>query len=177
MSRAVDVAAVVLLLVALAELAMLVQHPAPSGLAVLPVVDDPADVNQLRDPTAWPRAVRARVARVGDPLTIEDLARVSLAALDGDVPGVAPLTEPERARLEPLVKAADTRRDELLKVEQQLHDIETDWNREALQILATLTPEQRAWLAEHRDEISVGEVEASYWEALDKRIDAARAAP
>ena len=172
MSRAVDLALAALLLVGLGEAAWLALRPAPQAPVVFEVVDEVPEVNALRDPSAWSRAVRTRVAQVGDPLTIEDLARVSLAALDGQTPGVAPLSEAERAALRPVVERAQRHRDELLAVEQQLHEEESRWNEAALRILATLTPEQRRWLEEHRDEVSVGKIEADYWEELLRRVDA-----
>ena len=86
-----------------------------------------------------------------------------------------PQSDADRARLAPLVARAAEHRDALLAAEAELAEAERALDAEALAILATLDPAQRAWILDHRDRISVGQVEAAYWEALLAALPAAPA--
>lgn len=117
-------------------------------------------------------ALRAQVATVGDWVTVEDLARGALALERGELPGVAPLTDGERAELRALVEQAERDRAELLRVEGELMAAQDALDAQARALAASLTPEQRAWVVEQRDVVSVGQVEAAYWAELATLLEA-----
>jgi len=129
----------------------------------------PADPpGALHAPEADTQAIHARAASVGEVLTIEDLVRVALALETGraDAVGlgdVPPLTADERARLRALLDQADQHRRDLLAAEADLAQAEGALGDAAARLAATLTPAQRRWILDNRDEVSVGAIEEAYW--------------
>ena len=122
----------------------------------------------LHAPEADQQAIRARAASVGAVLTIEDLVRVALALETGRAAEVGleelpPLTEDERAALRALLEAAAGHRDALLQAEGDLAQAEGRLGDAASRLAATLTPAQRRWILDHRDAVSVGDIESAYW--------------
>lgn len=174
MTRLADALLVLLLLVGLAEAAVL----ATRERALPRVAFSMTGPNPMPPGAAsGDQVVRARVAALGDYLTIEDLARGVLAIERGELPGVAPFTEAERARLRELVRIADGHRRELLAAEDELRASEAELDELAREIAASLTPDQRAWVRVQRDRVSVGALEAAYWKALDEALAAPAGAP
>lgn len=135
-------------------------------VAYLPVMGPADSTPAMQGPSGAERALDAKLAVVGDYLTVEDLARGVLALQEGRLPGVPPLTGDEAARVKALVATADAHRVELLEVEGALADAERDQDETARKIAATFTPEQAAWVAAQRDKVSVGGIEAAYWKEL-----------
>lgn len=168
MSRVADIALGALLVLALGQAVLLARGGRSSDTFPLLVPGDPPGA--LQGPGAAARAIRTRVGAVGELVTIEDLARGVLALEEGALPGVAPLTVAERARLAPLMKQASDHRDELLRTEAQISEAETRLGEKATEIALTLTPDQRAWIIAQRDAVSVGQVEQAYWDALLKTL-------
>jgi hypothetical protein len=129
----------------------------------------------LHMPEADRLALRARAASVGEVLTVEDLVRVSLAlsqdkAAELGLGELPPLTEAERAALLQLLQTADRHRRELLAVEGELAQAEATLNDASSRMAAALRPEQRRWIQENRNAVSVGEVEEAYWAAAQEAL-------
>lgn len=146
------------------------------GVLLLPLLGAQEPPGALQGPGLAEGRVQARAAAVGDYVNVEDLARGLLAAEQG-VPGVPPLTEAERAEVAPLIAEAERHRQELLATEQRLAGAQQALAEQARRIAAGLTPEQRAWILAERDRISVGGIEAAYWEALLAEIGAGAGDP
>jgi hypothetical protein len=127
----------------------------------------------LQGPGSLDRALQSRLGTVGEVFTIEDLVRGSLALQKGELKGVTPLSSEEQKKLATLVQQAQTHRDALLKIEGELSQSEQNLAEEARQIAMTLTPEQRVLIQQRRDQVSVGEIEKSYWDALLATLPAA----
>ncbi len=163
--RALDVALVVALAVAVALAARLALG-GHAGVAYVPVMGPADSTPAMQGPGGAERALDAKLAIVGDYLTVEDVARGVLALQQGRLPGVAPLTAEEAARVKAQVAQADAHRVELLKVEGELADAERAQDATARAIAATFTPEQAAWVLAQRDQVSVGGIEAAYWKEL-----------
>lgn len=174
MRREADRLLLFLLALAFAEAVVLVARTRPDVRAWLPLqaAEDPPGA--LQGPDAATQALRARVAAVGPAVTIEDLARGTLALERGELPGVAPLSDRERAEVLALVQAADKHRDELLAVEADLAAAEAELTAKARVIAAGLTPTQRAWVMTRRDQVSVGQVEKAYWDELLVELEPGR---
>ncbi len=149
----------------------------PSPVAYVPVMTAADSTQAMQSPGGAERALDARLAQVGDYVTVEDLARGALAIEQGRLPGVAPLSESERAALEEQVAKADQHRKDLLAAEAELARAEAEQDATARQIAATLTPEQKAWVLAQRDNVSVGGVEAAYWEELAAALSAPAVKP
>ncbi|MFZ5477116.1 MAG: hypothetical protein ACOZNI_10105 [Myxococcota bacterium] len=145
MSRAADGALALLLALALAQAVALALRPGPAARAGVPL---------------------GSVAALGETITVEDLARGTLALEEGHLPGAAPLFAGERDRARALFARAAAQRDELLRIEGEIAAAEARLGDDARAIAATLTPEQRAWVVAQRDRVSVGQVERAYWDAL-----------
>lgn len=107
----------------------------------------------------------AAVATVDEVVTIEDLVRGCLAMRRGDLAGV-PLSAADTARLDALLHTADEHRAALLAADQDVAAKEAKLDAKVAELAATLTPEQKAWIQAHRDAVSVGSVEAAYWDEL-----------
>lgn len=163
--RLLDALLVGLLVVALAQAGLLA---AGGGTlrAYVPLLAAQDPPGQLQADGGAARALAAKAAVVGEFVTIEDLARGVLALENGTLAGAAPLTAAERDALAPLVRRAAEDRLALLAVEGEIAQVEADLQERARRIAATLTPEQRAWIAAQRDVVSVGEVEQAYWDEL-----------
>jgi hypothetical protein len=112
------------------------------------------------------RALSGAVATVGDWVTIEDLARGALALESGEVLDGPRLSEAERADLRAIVQRAEEHRAALLRVEGELRAAQDQLDARARALAASLTPEQRAWVVQQRDSVSVGQLEAAYWAEL-----------
>lgn len=105
------------------------------------------------------------LAVVGEVLTIEDLARVSLET---------ELGAEERAALGPVVEQARQHRQQLLQMEAELRAAEAELDSAAREVLELLDPEQQRWILDQRDRVSVGEVEEAYWVELARRLEEGR---
>ena len=162
--RLIDGLLVVLLVAALAQAALLLRGGVDRRYVPLLSEGDPPGT--LQGPGAASRVLRARGAAVGEFVTIEDLARGALALRDGQLPGAAPLSASEAARLQPLLEKAAQDRKDLLAVEGEIAGVQAEIQEKAAAIAATLTPEQRAWIIANRDDVSVGQVEQAYWDEL-----------
>lgn len=171
--RALDVALVLALVVG-GVLAGRLALRADAGVVYLPVMGPMDSTPAMQGPGGAERALDAKLATVGDYLTVEDLARGVLALQEGRLPGVPPLTADEAARVKALVATADAHRVELLEVEGALADAEREQDETARKIAATFTSEQAAWVVAQRDKVSVGGIEAAYWKELADTLAAAR---
>lgn len=150
MSRVADLALTGLLLLGVGLAGWRALQGAGQGATAL-VLLDPVDA-------------RLEAAAVGEVLTVEDLARVSL---DAELPA-------DRAQaLAPRVAEARAHRDALLASEEELRRAEDELDAAAREVLALLDPAQRQWVLDQRDRVSVGEVEAATWEELARRLEAA----
>jgi len=170
-----DVALVALLLVGVAEAGALALRSRATPTVVVPLLLPGEAPEAIFSSGGAEARLRARGVAIGDYVTIEDLARGALALSTDGLPGAAPLSSAERSALTPLVAAADQHRNELLQNERDARDAEAALDAAALRIVTALTPEQRAWVLAHRDEVSVGGVEAAYWKELQDAL--ATAAP
>lgn len=170
--KAAEVVLGVLLLVGLGEAALLAARATQTPRVLLPLLVPGDAPGELFQPGGATRVLVGRTAGIGDYVTVEDLARGALAASKGELPGAPPLTEGERARLSELVARADTHRRELLATEAELAAAEREMDAAALAVLRTLDADQRAWLLAHRDQTSVGQVEAEYWAELLETLGA-----
>lgn len=170
--RALDAALVVALGVAVVLAGRLALRE-DAGVAYVPAMGPADGTPAMQGPGGAERALDAKLAVVGDYLTVEDLARGVLALQEGRLPGVAPLTADEAARVKALVATADAHRVELLRVEGELADAEREQDETARKIAATFTPEQAAWVLAQRDKVSVGGIEAAYWRELADSLSAA----
>lgn len=153
-----------LLVVAAALAGMLAFRERGTPRVVLPVA---VPMGQDAD-----RTLQAQVATVGDWLTIEDLARGALALEKGEVLTSPRLSAGEREELRRLVGQADQHRAALLQAESELRATQDALDARARALAASLTPEQRAWVVQERDRVSVGEVEAAYWAELASMLEA-----
>ncbi len=152
-----DAAATVALAGALALLAWPRDHVAGRVLVPMLAADDAPGA--LRAPGADARALRARAVALGEVITIEDLVRVIAAGEAKDLP-------PERrAAVRERLATARAHVDALLALETAQHVAEDRLDAAGREIGAALTPEQRAWILQHRDATSVSGVEAPYWDA------------
>lgn len=145
---------------------------ADQSVAYVPVMAPTDSTQAMQAPGGAERALAVKLARVGDYLTVEDLARGVLAIQQGRLQGAQPLTVDELAKLKSRVASADEHRTALLEAEAALAKAEADQDATARQIAATLTPEQKAWVLAQRDNVSVGGVEAAYWQELAAVLDA-----
>lgn len=109
------------------------------------------------------------LAVAGDVVTVEDLARGCLALEEGKLDAPR-LSMSERERLREQIALADQHRKELLAIEEQHRQREAELDTKARALAATLTPEQWDWIRAHRDEVSVGRVEAAYWDKLQAEL-------
>ncbi len=170
MKRALDAITLLLLVAAVAQAVALTLRPAPAGVALVLL---PGTPEELAAPGGVQGATAA-VTEVGELVTIEDLARLSLRLAEGDeVKGVAPLSAAEREALRPVVARAREHRGALLQEEAALRAAEAEVDAAALQVLAGLDPEQQRWMLAHRDELSVSGVEDAYWTRLADALEAA----
>lgn len=165
-----DAALVVALGVGLVLAARLVL--ADPGVAYVPVMAATDSTQAMQAPGGPERALAVKLARVGDYLTVEDLARGVLAIQQGRLQGAQPLTADELAKVKARIAIADEHRRALLEAEAALASAEADQDAIARQIAATLTPEQKAWVLAQRDNVSVGGVEAAYWQELATALNA-----
>jgi hypothetical protein len=117
-------------------------------------------------PRTHAEAIHAQAAALGDVLTIEDLARGVLALEEGALPGVAPLEGNVRDEVGRRLAAANERREALLAIEADLAVEDARLAAAARAMAETLTPEQREWVMEKRDQVSVAGVERAYWDAV-----------
>jgi hypothetical protein len=169
--RPLDLALVAALVVAV-SLTVLGAVRDPVGALGLPLLAAGDPPGALHAPGAPARALQGRLATVGDVLTIEDLARGVLALEQGHLPGVAPLSPGDRAEVAKRLAEANARREALLALETRMAREDAALRAEAVALAATLTPEQRAWVASQRDIASVAGVERVYWDALLAVLDA-----
>lgn len=174
MKRLPDLLLLLLLAIALVQAGLLLSHDGGvTGVTVLlQTASDPPGALQTSGGSEV--ALKARVAGVADYMTVEDVARGALALQRGELPGVAPLDDDERARLGAILHDAATHRDELLAVEGEIRGLESALRARTAEIARTLTPEQRAWVMARRDQVSIDQVERAYWDEL---LGAAAAAP
>jgi hypothetical protein len=169
--RAVDGATTALLLLAVA-LAVALAARGGGGRAYLPLQGPGDPPGALRGPGRAEAALQAKVAALGDYLTVEDLARGALALERGELPEVTPLSAGERERLAALLAEADAHRTELLALEGEIAQVESELGAVARSLAASLTPAQRDWIQSQRDQVSVGEVERAYWDAALQAVGA-----
>lgn len=162
--KALDAVLVALLAVGAAEAGALAWRTTTTPVATLPLLLPGDDPGALFAPGGAETVLAARAATIGDYVTVEDLARAALLASRGELG--EPLTAGERERLAALVARTDADREALLAVEAELRAEEEALDAEARTIVGTLTAEQRRWILDHRDAISVGRVEAEYWAEL-----------
>lgn len=160
--------ALMVLLLALA-LAVSLLGPSTGSRAVsgpLPLLEAGDPPGRLMAPGAAAVVTAEKVGKVGDYMTLEDVVRAAVALEQGQLAGVAPLTEAERAALREELAATAAARDDLLRVEADLQQTDAALQATTRQIVEALTPEQRAWILANRNQISVGGVEAGYWDTL-----------
>lgn len=170
MTRWLDRLTVLLLLVAVALLArdaLTPTHLASRAPVPLLLPSDPP--GSLHMPEADTRALHARAASVGEVITVEDLVRLMVALEAGaeappELGTVAPLTDAERAELRALLQQTVTHRDALLEAEGDLARADDDLRAASVRLAAALSPAQRRWIRTHRDQVSVADIEAAYWE-------------
>lgn len=155
-----------LLLLALVLAGLLLRRDLETPVATLPLLDAAAPPGALQGPGEAEAALRAKVMVLGDYYTVEDLARGVLALEQGGLDGVAPLSDGEREAVAALLREADQHRTELLALEEQIRGAEAELGEIGIQLAASLTPEQRARVIAQRDQVSVGEVERAYWDAV-----------
>ncbi len=165
-----DLLLVLLLGVALVEGALLALRGG-GGRILVPVQHAGDPPGLLMGPGQGERVFHARMAAVGDWLTIEDLVRGALLLQEGRLEGAEPLSDGERRRLSEALAAARTHRDELLAVEGEIRQAEAELAERTLAAVRALTPEQRAWILARRDDVSVGLIERSYWESLARALE------
>ena len=55
-------------------------------------------------------------------------------------------------------------RDALLEAEGDLARADDDLRAASVRLAAALSPAQRRWIRTHRDQVSVADIEAAYWE-------------
>lgn len=142
-----DVLLSVLLLVAIVEAAMLLR-PRGETVAGVPL---------------------GGLAVAGEIVTVEDLARGCLALEEGELDAPR-LSLSEKERLREQIATANAHRAELLAIEEQQQKREAELDAKARAIVATLTPEQWAWIRAHRNDVSVAQVEAAYWDKLQAEL-------
>lgn len=171
MRRPLDFALVAALSLALI-LAVLGVLRDPVGVVGLPLLGASDPPGALHAPGAPARALRGRIATLGDVLTIEDLARGVLALEQGQLTGVAPLPAALRAEVATRLAETHARREALLALETRMASEDAALRSEAVALAATLTPDQRAWVATQRDIASVAGIERVYWDALLAALDA-----
>jgi hypothetical protein len=137
-----------------------------AGALLLPLLRPGAGADALMGPGAEARAVAAEAAAVGELITIEDLIRAcwALSAGPAGLPGAPPLSAAEREALRPLVERADQQRRAWLAVEAELAAAEGRLGAAAAAAAGGLDPAQRATILGERDQISVGGVEAAYYD-------------
>jgi hypothetical protein len=169
MRRLGDVVFLVLLGLAVLQAGLLAFRP-PPGQSYLHLLGRGENPSLLSADGKAEHAVAAKVAVVGDYLTIEDLVRGTLLLEEGRLPGVKPLSPRERGRVVKLLATATEHRDELLRTEAEIASSEEELRQEALRIVAELSPEQRAWILAQRDAVSVGRIERSYWAELARML-------
>lgn len=141
-----------------------------SARAWVPLLLPSDPPGSLHMPNADTQAIRARAVSVGEVLTIEDLVRVTLAletgrAADVGLDDLPPLSDEERAALKAVLLEADQHRRDLLALEGDLARSEGELGDAAIRLAATLSPDQRRWIRENRDQVSVGTIEEGYWAA------------
>ncbi|MCB9745187.1 MAG: hypothetical protein H6740_21540 [Alphaproteobacteria bacterium] len=166
MSRALDALTGGLLLLALVQAAGLARSRSAAPSTTLPLLLPGDPPGALQGPGEAERTLQARAVALGDYLTVEDLARGVLLMERGELPEAPPLSEAERAEVAALLAEADAHRTELLEVEGQLRAVDAELSAVAAEMAASLTPQQRAWVQQQRDRVSVGEVERAYWDAV-----------
>ncbi|MCB9762478.1 MAG: hypothetical protein H6739_21955 [Alphaproteobacteria bacterium] len=161
----------VVLFWALAALALLqasalaLRAPA-SPRAPLPLMGADAPPGALQGPGEAERTLRAQAVAIGDFLTIEDLARGVLLLERGELADAPPLSGAERDEVARLLAQADAHRTELLQIEGEIAAVDAELAEVAARLAASLTPAQRQWVVARRDQVSVGEVERAYWDAV-----------
>lgn len=163
-----DAATALVLVAAIAVLAW--PLPAAPGRVAVPMLLPDDAPGSLHQPGADRTVLAARAAAMGEVLTIEDLIRSIVALEAGQVEGLPPLTEAERAELRDLLALATGHRDALLAVEGQLAAAEDRLDGAAKDMAAELTPQQRGFIQEERDQISVQGVEEAYWKDAEEAL-------
>jgi len=159
-----------LLLAALVQaLLMLAYAPGEqrSWLALQRAGDPPGALGR---PGGAEQVLRTRVAALGDYLTVEDLVRGALVLERGELEGAPALDDEERQQLAQLLEQAAAQRDELLRVEGEIRRLDGELAEGARQLAASLTPAQRAWVLQRRDEVSVDRLERAYWDELARLL-------
>ena len=96
-------------------------------------------------------------------ITVEDIIR-ELHAHANDLP-----EEKRRLLLEQL-KRTEKERDSLLEMMEQANQIDQELSQMAIQIWASLTPEQRLSVRNERNAISVDKIERLYWESTKSAL-------
>lgn len=170
--KAVDRLNLALLALALVLAGLLLRREAATPVVSLPLLDAGAPPGALQGPGEAEAALHAKALLMGELYTVEDLARGALLLQQGQLEGVPPLSDSERAELAEALREADADRTELLALEQQIRSTEAEMGEIGLQLAATLSPEQRAWVVAQRDRVSVGEVERAYWDAVLAAVEA-----
>lgn len=164
-SRALAVWLDRLAVLALLVAAVLLAWPAGSsrGRIAIPLLLPSDEPGSLHRPGGDERLLAARVAALGEVITIEDLVR-AVVALDEERAGLPPVDAAERAVLAALVARAQVDRDALLALEVELAAARDRLDAAGRDMAGALSPEQQRWIEEHRDETSVLDVEAPYWD-------------
>ena len=84
----------------------------------------------------------------------------------GALPNVPPLSEKASDEVINGLSQANLSRTELTRIQGDIRKTEKQLTTIARELLTSLTPEQRTWIVNNRDRISVSEVEQRYWDAL-----------
>lgn len=168
MTRWLDRLSLVLLLCAAGLLGRdLFRGPGVAEHAPVPLLLPSDPPGSLHAPGADERALRARAATVGEVLTIEDLVRLAVVLEEGRGAELGlklkPLSDAERTALRALIQTADDHRRALLAAEGDLAAADRALRDAATQLAAGLSPDQRTWIQQNRDAVSVGKVEEAYW--------------
>lgn len=161
---------IVLLVAAMVQaLLLLVSAPGEqrSWLALQRAGDPPGALGR---PGGAEQVLRTRIAALGEYLTVEDLVRGALALERGELEDAPALDDGERRELAELLAEAAGERDELLRVEGEIRRIDRELAQGARQLAASLTPEQRAWVLQQRDAVSVDRLERAYWDELARLL-------
>ncbi len=170
-ARWLDIAALLCLIAALAVL--LVRGEQRGGVLLVPMLLPNEPLDGLMAPGADVARLQSRGELMGEPITIEDLIRLSWALVrqpEALPPGTAPLSPEERAALLPLVERADAERAALLEVERRLAAAEGRLGAATVELAAELSPAQRAVIQAERDQVSVEGTEAVYYDALKQGL-------
>ncbi|MEC8278047.1 MAG: hypothetical protein VX026_10045 [Myxococcota bacterium] len=99
-----------------------------------------------------------------EPITIEHIIRELHVHADS-------LSVDQRQRLLKELEYAEVERDRLLNLIKTAHEIDQQLSQMAIQIWATLSPEERLSVRNDRNAISVEQIEKVYWKQTKERLE------